>query len=216
MRYHHILFDLDGTLTDPAQGICGSVMYALQKGGYPAGELSDYYRFIGPPLLESLQNHCHTTQKKARVLLEYYRERYAAVGLFENRVYPGIPELLSALHGAGAELILATSKPENFAQQILEHFELAQYFDCITGSDLSGLRDKKALVIAEALKRRSLTELADCIMVGDRLHDVLGARECGLDSVGVLYGYGSVEELEKAGATFVVDTVEDLCQFLLE
>ncbi len=216
MRYRHILFDLDGTLTDPAQGICSCVMYALERGGYPLGKLSDYYKFIGPPLLESLQQHCGVTTSEAEMLLGYYRERFSSVGLYENEVYPGIPELLSALKDAGAELILATSKPEIYASRILEHFDLAQYFSGVTGSDLEGTRSQKSMVIAEALRRRGLTEPSQCIMVGDRRFDVAGARANGLACIGVLYGYGDAGELRDAGAKYTAATVGELRRFLLE
>jgi phosphoglycolate phosphatase len=216
MRFRHILFDLDGTLTDPAVGICSSIMFALQKGGYAVGKISDYYKFIGPPLLLSLQQHCGVTTEEAKRLLAYYRERFSAVGMFENSVYPGIPQLLCELRAAGTKLILATSKPEVFAVRILEHFGLASYFDCIAGSDLEGARSQKSQVIAYALRKSGITESRDCVMVGDRLYDIEGAGENGLQSIGVLYGYGDEEELRGAGADTIVRTVDELRDFLLE
>lgn len=216
MRFRHILFDLDGTLTDPAVGICSSIMFALKKGGYPVGKISDYYKFIGPPLLSSLQQYCGVSPEEANRLLGYYRERFSAVGMFENKVYPGIPLLLAELRAAGASLILATSKPEVFAERILEHFELAKYFDCIAGSDLEGARAQKSQVIDYALQKHGVAGRGNCVMVGDRLYDIEGARANGLHSIGVLYGYGGEEELRSAGADVIVWTVEELGRFLLE
>ncbi len=216
MRFQHILFDLDGTLTDPAEGICASVIYALRRAGRPAGPPEEYYKFIGPPLLESFSRFCEADDDEARTLLKYYRERFSVIGLYENRVYPGIPELLKELKDAGAELMVATSKPEVYCQRILDRFGLAEYFDFIAGSELDGTRVAKVDVIAYALEQCGLTnDLGYCLMVGDREYDVLGARSNGIACAGVLYGYGSREELQKAGAAFIAETVDDLHAFLL-
>ena len=214
MKYPYILFDLDGTLTDPAVGICGSIMYALEKGGYPVGEMQDYYPFIGPPLMESFMLYCGLDEGEAQRLTQLYRERYAAVGLYENTVYPGIPALLAALRDVGTTLLLATNKPDVFAKKILEHFGLAEYFHFVAGSALSGERGSKAEVIAYALAQQGSPPAASCVMVGDRRHDGEGARQNGIDFVGVLYGYGDREELTAAGAAEIVKSVPALHHLL--
>lgn len=191
----HILFDLDGTLTDPKPGITRSIAYALEHYGQTV-DPEELTWCIGPPLRGSLgrllETECVDTIEEA---LGHYRRRFSDVGLFENRVYDGIVELLSHLEGEGRQLHLATSKPQVFAVKILEHFGLSQYFSSITGSELDGTRDAKAEVI-----RHSLAEagIKSAIMVGDRKHDVIGAAENALPCIGVLYGYGNREELVDA------------------
>lgn len=213
--FQHILFDLDGTLTDSAEGISSSVMYALKKGGYPVGAPHDYDKFVGPPLTESLQRYYGISPEESKRLLGYYRERYAEVGLYENKVYPGIPELLSELKAAGAALILATSKPEVFAARVMEHFGLDKYFNCIAGSDLEGHRADKAKVIEYALSLCGVKDCSGCVMVGDRYYDVVGSQENGIPCIGVLYGYAVPGELEEAGASYLAASVEALRQLLL-
>lgn len=193
----HILFDLDGTLTDPKPGITRSIAYALEHYGQTV-DPEELTWCIGPPLRGSLgrllETKCADTIEEA---LGHYRRRFSDVGLFENRVYDGIVELLSHLEGEGRQVHLATSKPQVFAVKILEHFGLSRYFSSITGSELDGTRDAKAEVI-----RHSLTEagIKSAIMVGDRKHDVIGAAENALPCIGVLYGYGNREELVDAVA----------------
>jgi len=216
MLYRHILLDLDGTLTDPFEGICRSIMYALEKAGFPVGKPEDYLKFVGPPLPESLEKYCGASPEDIPVLMEYYRERYSGPGLFENRLYPGIVDMLDALKKAGAELILATNKPEPYTLRILEHFGLLRYFDFVSGSTLDGQRGNKTEVIAWAVRQRQLAGcLQDCVMIGDRRHDMEGAIANHIPCIGVLYGYGSREELSGAGADRLIETVENLKLLLL-
>lgn len=204
--YKYILFDLDGTLTDPGLGITNAVMYALKKFHIEVPERSELYKFIGPPLLESFEKFYGMSSEESQLALQYYREYFKPYGLYENTVYDGIEELLAELKAEGKKLILATSKPEPFAIEILRHFKLDKYFDFIAGATMDEKRVRKADVIAYALESCEITDLSSAIMIGDREHDVLGAKEVGLESIGVLYGYGDLEELENAGATYIVKT----------
>ncbi len=211
------LFDLDGTLTDPAQGITKSVRYALRSYGIEVDNLEELYPFIGPPLGDSFQEYYHFSPERAREAIIRYREYFAVRGLFENEVYPGIPELLEALRSRGAVLAVATSKPELFAEQILEHFGLRKYFHCVAGADMEEKRVKKADVIRYCFEKMGLAPecRGRCLMIGDRMHDVLGAAEAGIDCAGAGYGYAEAGELEKAGAVFVAENVGQLSEYLL-
>ena len=201
----YILFDLDGTLTDPGLGITNAVMYALKKFNIEVPERSELYKFIGPPLLESFEKFYGMSSEESQMALQYYREYFKPYGLYENTVYDGIEELLAELKAQGKKLILATSKPEPFAIEILRHFKLDKYFDFIAGATMDEKRVRKADVILYALESCGITDLSSAIMIGDREHDVLGAKEVGLESIGVLYGYGDMPELETAGATYIVE-----------
>lgn len=212
--YNNILFDLDGTLTDPAQGITNSVAYALEKYGICVEDKTTLNKFIGPPLAESFQKFYGFSESESKQCVEYYREYYKPKGIFENEVYHGVEELLKPLKENGKILILATSKPEIFAKQILEHFRLIQYFDFVAGSNLDGTRVAKSEVIAYALESYGITDLENTLMVGDREHDIIGAKKIGISSLGVLYGYGSREELENAGADYIAATVSDILKFI--
>ncbi len=198
MRYDTVLFDLDGTLTDPADGICRSIKYALEKAGLPVEPKASYHRWIGPPLADSFQRFAHVPPEQAETLVRYYRERFSVTGMFENRVYPGVPELLDSLSGAGCRLLVATSKPTVFARQILEHFGLLSRFLLVSGVSLEHMNATKEEVIETALLDAGVTDRRRCVMVGDRFYDTEAAARCGLDAVGVLYGYGSPEELKNA------------------
>jgi len=206
----YVLFDLDGTLTDPAEGITNSVAHALMKRGINVEDKSELNSFIGPPLTDSFEKYYGMTHEEAIIAVEDYREYFKPKGMFENKVYEGIPEMLAELNRSGKKLIVATSKPEVFAKRILEHFSLDGYFAFIAGSTLDGSRIKKGDVIKYALEKCDVTEIDKCIMIGDRLHDVEGAKECGMKSIGVLWGYGTRDELETAGADFIADSSEDI------
>lgn len=208
--YQYILFDLDGTLTDPGIGITNSVMHALKKFNIPLPERKELYVFIGPPLIDSFQKYYGLTHEECEKCVEYYREYFADKGIFENKVYSGIPEVLEELKKQGKTIILATSKLEHFAHQILEHFDLAKYFDFVTGASMDQSRTKKADVIAYALRENSITDTTKCIMIGDREQDILGSKACDMHSIGVLYGYGSIEELQEAGANFIAKTPAEI------
>ncbi len=212
--YDYLLFDLDGTLTDPAEGITNSVIYALKKWGIEAVERSELYCFIGPPLSASFKKYYGFSEEDALKSVEFYREYFRDRGIFENKVYDGIPELLEGLKKSGKILILATSKPETFAKQILDHFDLAKYFDFVAGASMDESRNKKADVIRYALEMAKVTDLSRAIMIGDREQDITGAKLNSLDSLGVLYGYGDRAEHIEAGATYVAETVEDIMSFI--
>lgn len=206
-----ILFDLDGTLTESGEGIINCVQYALEKLGKKEEHPENLQCFIGPPLKEQFMKYAGLGEEEREKAVVYYRERYTTTGIFENRLYPKIPELLELLKINNKILAVASSKPEVYVKQILEHFQIADYFTAIVGSELDGRRTEKAEVIEEALRRMHLEEERDkVLMVGDRSHDVQGAISCGLQCIGVAYGYGSREELEKAGAVYIADSVEDL------
>lgn len=214
-NYKYILFDLDGTLTDPAVGITTSVAYALKKFGIEVSDISQLNHFIGPPLLDSFMADYGFDKEKAQTAIDYYRERFRVKGLYENMVYDGVEEILDKLKKSGKKLILATSKPEPFAKEILRHFGLEEYFVYAAGSNFDGTRTAKADVIEYALASAGVTDKSACVMVGDREHDIIGATKAKLDSVGVLYGYGSREELEAAGATYIAESVEELTTLLI-
>lgn len=208
--YDTVLFDLDGTLTDPGLGITNSVMYALVKYGIEVKDRRELYRFIGPPLIESFESFYGFSHGQAVESVGFYREYYREKGIYENKVYEGIPTLLARIKAAGKRILLATSKPEEFAVEILMHFGLFEYFDIAAGAAMDETRTAKADVIAYALEKAGITERGGCIMVGDRKHDILGAKAQGMASMGVLFGYGSRQELEEAGADLIAETVEDI------
>ena len=216
MKYNTILFDLDGTLTDPAEGITGGVAHALDYFGNTYESRKSLEVFIGPPLREQFMEYCNVDREKGEEYVAKYREYYAVQGIYENKVYKGIEEMLKKLKKAGKKIVLATSKPEKFALIILEHFGLMEYFDFVAGALMSNTRTKKDEVIAYALENIGEYDVSTTIMVGDRLHDVEGASMFGIDTVGVTFGYGSYDELSTAGAKIIVDTVEELTEELLK
>lgn len=214
-----VFFDLDGTLTNPGTGITNSVMYALESFGIRVTDRSELYKFIGPPLQQSFEVFYGFNKSKAIRAVELYREYFRDRGIYENEVYDGIRELLETLKRQGKVIGLATSKPEVFARQILEHFDLMGYFDFISGSLLSGERSDKGEVIEWAfhlLKSKTGGEFKpeDVVMVGDREHDVIGAEKNRISSIGVLFGYGSRDELVEAGADAVALSVSELSEML--
>ncbi|MBE6621199.1 MAG: HAD family hydrolase [Ruminococcaceae bacterium] len=211
--YSHLLFDLDGTLTDPGEGITNSVAYALKKRGIAVIDRSELYRFIGPPLTKSFMQYYGLSEEDATQAVADYREYFVPHGMFENKVYDGIADLLSDLKAGGKRLIVATSKPEKFAIQILEHFGLLSYFDRVYGATMDLSRSKKGDIIAYALAAEDIS-CDRALMIGDRHHDIDGAHENGLAAVGVLYGYGDREEHEAAGAEYIVSSVEELKELL--
>ena len=214
--YTHIFFDLDGTLTDPAQGITNSFIHALKYYGLPIPTYEELCKLIGPPLPYSFEVTFGFDHDKAMDAVGKYREYFADRGLFENKVYPGIPELLQKLKAQGKHLLVATSKPQEYSIKILEHFNLAQYFDFICGSLMDESRSKKSEVIAYALECCGLGEGSKdkVLMVGDRFHDIEGAKANGIKSCGVLFGYGSRQELEAAGADYIAKDIQSLLKIL--
>lgn len=212
--YKVILFDLDGTLTESGEGITKSVQYALDKLGKPEPDLKKLEVFVGPPLLQQFMKYADLDEETAAQAVEYYRERYTDIGIFENRPYPGVEEMLEALRRKGYILAVASSKPERFVKKILDYFDLTEYFHEIVGSEMNGRRTGKAEVIEEVLARLQMSDRRDeVIMVGDKEHDVFGARKAGLKCVAVSYGYGSLEELEHAQPLKIVDSAREVLDF---
>ncbi len=206
----YALFDLDGTLTDPEEGITRSVAHALAHFGIEVSDLRSLRKFIGPPLKDSFMEFYGFSEADALTAIDKYRERFSTVGIFENRLYPGMESVLSRLCGDGLTLAVASSKPEIYVKQIVEHFGLSRFFAAVCGSELDGRRTDKAEVISYALAALSSPPAADCIMVGDRKHDIVGAKKNSLRSVGVLYGFGSRDELLHAGADRLAESVSDV------
>ena len=211
----NLLFDLDGTLTDPAIGITGGVAYALEKYGIVVEDHSTLHPFIGPPLIGAFREFYGFSEERAVEALQYYREYFSTRGIFENECYEGIPEMLQGLKEQGDRIILCTSKPEEFANRILAHFDLAKYFDFVGGNTLSEARPAKEDVIGYILGSFPDMKKEDTVMIGDRKYDITAAKRFDLASVGVLYGYGSREELESAGADELAENVAEL-RMLLE
>lgn len=209
-----ILFDLDGTITDSGPGITNSVEYALTKYGIPVTDRSVLNKFVGPPLSESFEKYFGFSKEESYRAVDVYREYYSVKGIFENALYPNVKEMLERLHRNGYEIILSTSKPEIFAVKILDHFDILKYFTVVCGSELDGRRVDKYEVITESLSRANITECNSVIMIGDRLHDVLGAHKAGIKCVGVTYGYGSREELVEHNVDYIIDDASQLPDLL--
>lgn len=214
MRYKNVLFDLDGTLTDPAEGITNALMHAQRRLGRPVSPREDLFVFIGPPLIETFMSEWGLSREESEQALVYYREHFGTKGLFENVPYEGIGDCLAGLKEAGLRLFVATSKPEPLSLRILEHFDLIKYFEAVAGSTMDEKRTKKGEVIAYALETYGL-DPKETVMVGDRKHDVIGAAENGVPCVGVLYGYGSRAELMEAGAAALAADLNQLTALLL-
>lgn len=214
----YLLFDLDGTLTDPKLGITTCVQYALHAFGIDEPDLDKLEPFIGPPLKDSFMEFYGMEETQAEEAIEKYRERFRDAGMFENEVYPGIRRMLKRCKKQGAVLAVASSKPEVFVKKILEHFHLAKYFDVIVGSELDGRRTDKEEVVKEALHQlfpENDIDYDNTVMIGDRKFDIIGAKDNKVVSVGVSYGYGSMRELQEAGADYIARTVEELEELLL-
>lgn len=211
-----ILFDLDGTLTDSGEGIVNSVRYALEKFGMPADKGDSLQSFIGPPLAEQFQKYCRVSKEDGEKLVGYYREYYADQGIYENRLYDGIENLLEKLKRSGRQMAIATSKPEKYARMIAEYFKIDGYFAYIGGAHMDGRRTCKAEVIAYVLESMGICDLKKVVMIGDREHDIKGAIQTGIDSIGVLYGYGGLGELQEAGADQIAETPEEIGEILGE
>lgn len=215
MRYDILLWDLDGTLTDPKIGITRSVQYALQKLGFPFPHEDALEWVIGPPLKESFKILLGTNSDDLlNQAVTFYRERYREIGMYENIVYPGIPELLAQLKEMGIQHFLATSKPTVFAEKILQHFSLDGYFSAMMGSELTGKLVEKEDLIREVLRQVSDSSLSKTVMIGDRRYDVEGARSNKIKVISVGYGYGTIEELQAAAPDYFVSSVQDLGRLL--
>ncbi|AEV67631.1 HAD-IA family hydrolase [Acetivibrio clariflavus] len=210
-----ILFDLDGTITESGEGIVNSIEYALKAFGITDYNRADLFRHLGPPIIEIFKNEFGFDDLKALEAVEKFREYFREIGIYENKLYDGIESLLKSISDSGRKIVLATSKAEVFAVRILEYFNIINYFDVVGGSELDGSRIRKGDVIRYALNKAGIVDLDSAVMVGDRKEDILGAKEAGIDSIGVLYGYGSFEELKNAGAVTIVGTVEELGKVLI-
>lgn len=215
MKYKYIFFDLDGTLTDPQEGITNCVKYALESFGIYEADYSMLLRFIGPPLVDSFHDFYGFDEEKALRAVEKYRERFSSVGLFENKVYDGIYDMLRKLVDSGHVLVLATSKPKVYADRIMARYRLRPYFRLICGSELDGTRNNKDEVIEYAIEKLKCPR-ERIIMVGDRRHDIAGAKKCGIASCGVCFGYAEPGEIEAAGADFIADNTEELLSVLMQ
>lgn len=215
---NYLLFDLDGTLTDPKEGICTCVQYALASFGIEEPDIDKLEPFIGPPLKNSFMDFYNMSEEQAEAAVEKYRERFNDKGIFENKLYDGVPQMLQALNSKGMFLAVASSKPTVFVERILEHFDIRKYFKVVVGSELDGTRVNKDEIVEEALRQlfgEKPVEKNKVFMIGDRRFDVEGAKAMGVDSVGVTYGYGGMEELREAKADYIVRSVEELRRFLL-
>lgn len=215
MKYKYLLFDLDGTLTNPEEGITKSFAYAMEKIGLPAESREELRKVIGPPLMQSFKEFYDLPEETAKQGTAWYRERYGEIGWKENEVYDGIPEMLAALKEQEYQMILATSKPERFAVKIMEMFQIDGYFTMLCGADdYAANRGTKEEVVRYALEQNHITDVNEVLMIGDRKYDVIGAGAVGIQTVGVLFGFGSEEELNTAGAIHLVKTPQELVEYL--
>lgn len=227
----YILFDLDGTLTDPKEGICKSVQFALKKANIDEPNLDKLEPFIGPPLKDSFKMFYNMDDDEISMAVVNYRERFSTIGLYENELYTGMEDMLASLKNAGIRLAVASSKPEVFVKKILKYFKIKRFFDVVVGSELDGRRSDKTEVVNEALRQlyglpggadvqdyllQHESVRKETAMVGDRKFDILGAKQFGLLAVGVKFGYAEKGELEKAGADYIAPTVEMLGEYLLK
>ena len=208
-----LLFDLDGTLTDSTEGIVKCLEYALDRMGYEIPE--DTNKFLGPPLYTSFAEFCGMNEEQVNEAVRIFRERYSTVGLFENRVYDGVPEMLDRLKKGGKRIMVATSKPEVYAVRIFDRFGLSQFFEAVGGANINGTRNNKDEVIEYVLEKAGISDRSKVLMIGDRRQDVLGAHKTGLKCMGILWGFGSLEELTEAGADFIAETPEKAADMLL-
>ena len=213
MAWRHIFFDLDGTLTNSAPGITNSIIYARKKWGLEPGTNADYLKFIGPPMPQSYEEYWGFSHEDAVRFLADYREYFADKGLFENEVYPGIPELLQALKATDKRLYIATTKPTGFSERIAERFGFAQYFDVISGSSLT--KDNTKFDVIRNARDACGVDMTDAVMVGDKSHDVEGAHQHGIPCIGVTWGFGGPEELTAAQADYIVHSAQELQALLL-
>lgn len=211
----YVLFDLDGTITDSSDGIINSVRYALKKFGIDKQDTSKLYKFIGPPLIDAFMKYYAFSKANAQKAVEYYREYYTEKGIFENRLYDGIKELLSELQESGKKVILATSKPKKFANQILEYFKINKYFYFVGGATMDEKRSQKEDVLKYILKECDIGP-KDAVMIGDRSFDIIGAHAFEIEAIGVLFGFGSEEELKNANADCIVSDTNELKRILIK
>lgn len=215
MAYKYVLFDLDGTLTDPYEGISKSVQYSLESFGIEEKDEEILKKFIGPPLKESFMKFYGFDEEKALKAVEKYRERYITTGVYENALIDGVKDTLAILKEKGIRIFLATSKPQPLAEVILKHFGITEYFDFIGGADFNYNRDEKWQVIEYVFENSGIQDRENALMIGDRMHDIIGAKKTGLKCLCVLCGYGSREEFTEYGADYIVETIPDILNIVL-
>jgi phosphoglycolate phosphatase len=213
-NFDTLLFDLDGTLTDSTEGIVRCLEYALERMGFDIPE--DTNKFLGPPLYRSFAEFCGMNEEQVNEAVRIFRERYSTVGLFENRVYEGVPEMLKRLRDGGKRIMVATSKPEVYAARIFDRFGLSQFFEIVGGANINGTRNDKDEVIEYVLEKAGISDRSSVLMIGDRRQDVIGAHKTGLKCMGILWGFGSIEELTEAGADFIAETPVKAADMLLQ
>ena len=211
----YIFFDLDGTLTEPAEGITNSVAFALEKFGITVKDKTTLQKFIGPPLIDSFVEFYGFSRENAEKAVAFYREYYKEKGIFQNKVYEGIPAILETLFEKNKKIILASSKPQLFAEQILKYFGIEKYFSLIVGATMDEKRSHKDEVLAFAIEKSGITDISSAVMIGDRKFDIEAAHKYGMDAIGVLFGYGSIEELKASGADFIAATTNELKNLLI-
>lgn len=216
MDIEYVLFDLDGTLTNPALGITNSIMHVMRHYEMKVPKREELYSYIGPPLVDKFHDDWGFSREKSIEALEIYRQYFAEYGIFENEAYDGIHNLLEKLAKSGKKIYLATSKPEIYARRILKHFNLDEYFTYAAGNTLHEDRPTKYDVIKYLLETRKEIEIEKAVMVGDREHDVIGAHKAGMKCIGVLYGFGDREEHQSAGADVIAESISELENILLK
>lgn len=218
--YKYVFFDLDGTITEPEEGIINGVLFALSKFGITVEDRTTLYPYIGPPLRDSFRDYHGLSEEDTEQAILYYREYYSTKGIYQNDIMPGMEQAFQTLRQHGCHLYVATSKPELYAKQILQHLKLDGYFDIIAGSTFDKARDTKAAVIEYLITGIAADQVKpsadEIIMVGDRKFDVIGARAFGIDTIGVLFGYGSKEEFESCDCRYVAADAEEMVQMILQ
>lgn len=212
--YEYVFFDLDGTLTDSGEGIINAAIYALEKYNIEVNDRSELRKFIGPPLQDSFSTDYGFSEDEIEDVIKTFREYYSEKGIFENTIYENIQTVLFELKNRGKKLVVATSKPEVFTKKVLDHFNISSYFDYVSGATLNNEKIKKVDIIRDAICKLGITDKSKVVMIGDRKLDVLGAKENGIDSIGVLWGYGDLLELEKVGPTYIAEKVLDLLEII--
>lgn len=216
MNYKYLFFDLDGTLTASDEGITNSVKYALESIGVVENDMQKLLKFVGPPLYDGFNSYGNYDDEIIAGLIAKYRERFVVKGIYENRLYDGIMDLLKCLKLSGKKIIMATSKPEKFSMVIADYFNITEYFDIICGSTLDGKVSTKEQVLQLSIERCNIKDKSEAVMIGDRFYDVQGANHNGIDCIGVSYGYGTKEELLESGAVCVAESVQELKTILLQ
>ena len=212
--YDYVLFDLDGTISDSSEGITKGIQIALRSMGIIEEDRENLRKFIGPPLKYSFPTFYGFDDRQCEKAIKAYREYYSKTGLFENRAYDGIEDILKKIKASKKKTAVATSKPEKFSVQILEKFGLLSYFDVVSGATLDGVRGDKCEVIEEALRRFGNPDKSRVVLIGDTRFDAEGAKQAGIDCIGVLYGFGTRESLAQAGVNYIAESMEDIINYL--